>query len=273
MINTFENIILSSAMGSRTGRGDAPVSTTTTTTTSTTTTTTSTTSTTTTCPPSTIVASGLVLYNRCCSLSGSIWYDVSGNGNHALVSGSTLVQSTGSMGILFNGTNNFITYPTTLAGGQPTTQWTMQWYGSYYSASASPNLDLFCKNTYIDGWDTIFNIATPQTLVFRDVSGQDYNKTVSYTPNTKILYTMTVDSTLNQINAYWNTTQVGTGSQASPVNDFDSSTKPLVFGWNSDTDASYFKGTMSDLILYNRILTSAEVTTNYNTLTAVNACF
>lgn len=274
MINTFENIILSSAMGSRIGRGAAPVSTTTTTTTSTSTTTT--TSTSTTCPPSTIVSEGLVLYNRCCSLSGSVWYDVSGNGNHALVSGSALAQS-GSLGLAFNGTNNFLTYPNTLAGGEPTTQWTMQWYGSFYNTGSTPtNYDLFGKTSYSDGWDTVYSpyyFGQGQSLVFRDVTGQDRNFTVQNVPATKMLYTMTVNSVTNLVNIYVNTLSI-TSSLASNLNDFNASTGSMTFGYTDlDTDATYFKGTMSDLILYNRILTQYEVANNYNTLSTIDACF
>lgn len=272
MINTFENIILSSAMGSRTGRGDAPVSTTTTTTTSTTTTTTSTTTTSTTCPPLTIVSDGLVLYNRCCSLSGSVWYDVSGNGNHALVSGSALVQS-GSLGLEFNGTDNYLTYPANLTA-TPSSSWTMQWYGTFYNTGS--NRDLFGKTTYQDGWDTIYGpefFGQGQYITFRDVSGQDNNKVFTNTPAVKLLFTMTCNSDTDKIGYFVNNTNFGTGSANTPVNTFNVSTGSLTFGFNVDSDATYFKGTMSDLIIYNRILTSAEVTTNYNTLTSVNACF
>jgi hypothetical protein len=265
MINTFENIILSSAMGSRIGRGDAPVSTTTTTTTSTSTTTT--TSTSTTCPPSTIVSEGLVLYNRCCSMSGSVWYDVSGNGNHALVSGSALVQS-GSLGLAFNGTDNFLTYTASLTA-TPSSSWTMQWYGTFYNTGS--NRDLFCKTDFEDGWDTIYG-PLGQKLVFRDVGGQDRNYDVTNTPATKILYTMTVNSTTNQAFAYYNETFVSS-SALSDIAVFSVSTGSLTFGFNANSDATYFKGTMSDIILYNRVLTPEEVTNNYNTLSTIDACF
>jgi hypothetical protein len=274
MINTFENIILSSAMTSRTGRGDAPVSTTTTTTTSTSTTTT--TSTSTTCPPSTIVSNGLTLYNRCCSMTGSVWYDVSGNGNHALVSGSALVQS-GSLGLAFNGTNNYLTYPANLTA-TPSSSWTMQWYGTFYnSGSGINNMDLFGKTTYLDGWDTVYgpDFFGSQSISFRDVTGQDNFKPFTNTPSVKLLFTMTVDSNPDAPRtAYFvNTTNFGTGSQFSVVSPFNTASGSLTFGFNIDTDATYFKGTMSDLIIYNRILTPAEVTTNYNTLSTVDACF
>ena len=273
MINTFENIILSSAMGSRIGRGEAPPSTTTTTSTSTTTTT-STSTTSTTCPAATIVSDGLVLYNRCCSLSGSVWYDVSGNGNHALVSGSALAQS-GSLGLAFNGTDNYLTYTNTLVA-TPSSSWTMQWYGSFYNTGSTPtNYDLFGKTTYLDGWDSIYSpyyFGQGQSLVFRDISGQDRNYTVQNVPATKMLYTMTVDSDINIANIYVNTLSI-TSSLTLNINPFNVSTGSLTFGFNADTDATYFKGTMSDIILYNRILTSGEVTTNYNTLSTIDACF
>jgi hypothetical protein len=272
MINTYENIIFSNGVLGRGGRGLAPGTTTTTTSTTTTTTTTSTTTTSTTCPPATIVSDGLTLYNRCCSLSGSIWYDVSGNGNHALVSGSTLVQS-GSLGLEFNGTNNYLTYPASLTA-TPSSSWTMQWYGTFYNTGS--NRDLFGKVDYQDGWDTIYGpnyFGAGQYVAFRDVSGQDNNKVFTNTPAVKILLTMACNADTDKVSFFVNTTNFGTGSANTPVNDFSVSSGPLRFGFNTDTDATYFKGTMSDLIIYNRILTEAEVTTNYNTLSTVDVCF
>jgi hypothetical protein len=43
------------------------------------------------------------------SSGSATWNDLSGNGNDALVSGSTLVP-TGSLGYVFNGTNNSLTW-------------------------------------------------------------------------------------------------------------------------------------------------------------------
>jgi hypothetical protein len=50
--------------------------------------------------------------NRGSYSSGSAtWNDLSGNGNHAYVSGSNLVP-TGSLGFVFNGTTNYLEWPT-----------------------------------------------------------------------------------------------------------------------------------------------------------------
>jgi hypothetical protein len=40
----------------------------------------------------------------------------------------------------------------------------------------------------------------------------------------------------------------------------------LKFGFNANTDATYFKGTIQDLVVYNRELSGAEITTNYGVL-------
>ena len=245
--------------------------TTTTTTLATTTTTTATPTTTTTAAPTTTTTTaapfpvdGLVLRSTLISNSGSIWYDVSGNGNNGLVSGSTLTLS-GSLGYEFNGTNNYVTYPATLVG-QPSSSWTMQWYGTMYNDSITR--DLFCKDYYTDGWDTLWQPST-NSLIYRDVY-PDVSIGITNVSAVKALWTITVTTLTNTIQVYKNNTFVGSAVRVAPfsLEPFNTSTKPLKFGFNTDGDATYFKGTISDLLLYNRVLTAGEVSAVYATLIA-----
>ena len=56
---------------------------------------------------------------RSYSSGSATWVDLSGNGNNAAVSGSTLVP-TGSLGYVFNGTNNSLSW---VNGGFTTDSW------------------------------------------------------------------------------------------------------------------------------------------------------
>jgi hypothetical protein len=206
----------------------------------------------------------LVVWNSVDSLSGTVWLDKSGNGNNGLVSGSTLAL-TGSLGYSFNGTDNYITYPINLVA-TPSSSWTMQYYGSIPSESV--NRDMFVRQDYLNGWDLIYDGGNdPERLVFRDTPGGDRRMEITPTYASKQLITVTVNASSNVIQLYVNGTFIGNAIGSGDVNNFNAGIgTPFVFGWNADTDAGFWKGGVSDLILYNRILSAGEVTTNFNIL-------
>lgn len=209
-----------------------------------------------------LTTNGLVLQVNTTSLTGSVWYDRSGNGNNALVSGSALSLS-GSLGYAFNGTNNYLTFPTNLVA-TPSSSYCLQWWGSAPVTSSSSNSFLFSKGGYANGWDSIYR-PTDKSLVFRDNAGSDRVYVTSYSGSTKALFTMNITSDLtlgNNIGSfYFNKT----GSlNRIPANTFNSASVPLRFGYNVTGDASLFNGTVSALAVYNRMLTPEEIENNYN---------
>jgi hypothetical protein len=188
--------------------------------------------------------------------------DRSGNGNTGLVSGSTMIVSS-SFGLAFNGTNNYITYPEPFNGGNPTNQWTVQMYGTW--DIEDENLDFFTHNDYTDGWDIAL---TPdgRIVVRSDTGGgTEFEYTV---PKAELrLVTIVFDGVDSRVLLYTNT--VGIGNNPASVSPWNETTVPMTFGFNTNTDATYFKGTFKDIILYGRVLTGAEVFTNYNALIAL----
>jgi hypothetical protein len=238
-------------------------STTSTSTTSTTSTTTSGPTTTTTSAPLPIVEAGLIIWNHFTdynSGSGTVT-DRSPNGNTAIVSGSTLVAS-GSLGLEFNGTNNFFTYPQPV-NATPTGSFTLQYYGTINFDSE--NRDYFCKNDFDDGWDTV---ATPYPeIVYRPAAGSDISLDGPIDGASLKLITTTFDIA-GTTELYIDDTLIV--SKTSLIEAFNSgSSIPFTFGWNAQGDGNYFKGTFKDITLYNRILTEAEITTNYNALSTL----
>jgi hypothetical protein len=178
----------------------------TTTSTSTTSTSTSTTSTsTTTQGPTTtttagpVVTDGLVTWNSCNTfvINSNQWPDSSGNGNSATIFGSQMYAS-GSLGIAFNGTDNYLQYVQPLTN-QPTNNWTMQFFGTLFNDGISR--DLFCKVDYTNGWDSIWNPVLPagRLFVFRDVAGNDKTRAFTNVTAVKQLITMTVNDSTNTV--------------------------------------------------------------------------
>jgi hypothetical protein len=207
--------------------------------------------------PNTMVSGGLTLWTSYNSLTGSSWYDISGNGNSGYVTGSTITVSNNS--VLFNGINNSVWFTSSL-NATPSSSMTLIWNGTF--ASSSINYDLFCKESFSTGWDTIFSY--PQNkIVFRDNGGQDVEANSIYSPNEKAVFAMTITNGSQKI--YKNGQEVAAGT--SGFNGFSVSNFPLVFGFNENTDASWFSGSMSDVLVYNRILSSNEVLSVSNYLT------
>ena len=252
--------------------GPASTTTTTTTTAAPTTTTTISPTTTTTIPPSGIATNGLVLWNTCNSNSGSIWYDVSGNGNHGFVSGSALSLS-GSAGYWFNGTNNYVTYPSNLVA-TPSSSYTLQMLVTPFFGA--DNTFLFGKYDYSDGWDTLFQpnsvncnfplIDNSQTII-RDQPGGDFGVCNTLVTGSSYLFTVSITTNPQQAKWYLNDTLKFTFNPiTTEFNSFTASADYLRFGYDSGIDANYFKGGVKQLLVYNRQLSNAEVSANYTAL-------
>ena len=254
-----------------------PTTTTTTLAGTTTTTTAGTTTTTTTAAPTTttttisLITNGLVSWYGCDSLSGSTWLDKSGNVNNAQVSGS-LLTSYNSDGYLFNSTN-YVVWPETI-NQIPSGSWTLQYQGALRAdlSGSQTSYDLWCKEDYNNGWDTVVKTTVGlvnYNYIFRDDAGFDKNMQSDET-NGFWLVTMTFDAATNQAKLYLNGTFEANGD-GGDIGDFNAaSTKRLVFGYNSNTDAKPFsfnnENRVKELLLYNKVLSAGEVTTNYNYL-------
>jgi hypothetical protein len=265
------------------------ITTTTTTTAGPTTTTTSTTSTTTTTtagptttttlgppPPSgSIVVSGLVAWQACSSLTGSNWYDKSGNGNNAVITGSF---TTGSNGVNFNGTNTAVLWSNEPLNATPSSSFTIMMYGK---VGTTGNLELFNKRVYSNGWDTVFvnsSFIGTNYVAFRDVSSYDRNSgfgDVNTSPTLITLAMQGVDSTSGNLYTYKNGSLLDIWN-ATPWNGFNAATGSadstrLSFGNSVSVDAGFFSGSVTNLLIYNRKLSDAEVLQNYTYLSQ-NAC-
>lgn len=221
-----------------------------------------------------LVTDGLVYWLGLDSYSGSIWYDKSENKNNALLSGSNLIVSSSSpdrgSGWYFNGTNNYLTFPSSL-NNSPSGAFTIQWYGALPGADNS--YFVYGKESYTDGWDIIQqDTGASSTFIIRDVAGQDYKASIGAV-TTMYLHTITVSEPVGGFSTatYWinvlNNTMfpivMKNGPNSNfPYNGFNASTKPLRFGFDTGGDGVLYKGPVSNLFLYNRVLTQAELNNN-----------
>jgi hypothetical protein len=214
--------------------------------------------------PITASAGTLVLWSDTTSLTSSVLYDKSGNGNNALLSGSALAR-TGSNGFMFNGTDNYLNWATTLVG-QPSSSYTLQYYGVPFSSSV--NYDFFVKDFYTNGWDFIYEPG-PTKITYRDSAGNDKTSSI-FTPSTttKQQIVLTVNATTNVIEFYRNGAFVGNFNRTTDVvNNFNDFASPFKFGFNTNGDATYFKGSLASVALYNKVISATDVFYNWGALT------
>lgn len=194
--------------------------------------------------------------------TGATWTDLTGNGyNATLVNTPTYSSSNGGY-LEFNGSNQYATVYSFPGNTFSTGNWTVQCW-SYWdvldnkcllsqgTGTNNGGLHLITRlvsgvNRYIFG---MYN--NDMTSNGTAVTGQWKFTTWTYddsSPFGKQLYVQTaLDKTQNQ-NAY-----TGTANN----------TEIARIGW-SGTNVYYFDGRIAQMYIYNRILTSDEITSNYN---------
>ena len=204
------------------------------------------------------------------------WVDLSGYGNDAQVTGNTLnlIQSSG---LCFNGTDNWVTFPT-FSGSAALT--IILWGNANQNinrAAGAKNHTLFRKGVVPNGWNAYLTQTFTATRDALQTYGQSGTGTVQQgftgaaTGSINFIGYQSTNSTAsalstgfgNASSSFWSgSNSVGwvnqgttTGSVLYPY------TSPLIFGSGS---AGYYDGTVSIIAIYNRLLTDAEMNTQYS---------
>jgi len=196
----------------------------------------------------TIVPNGIVFYLAPTSFTGTgQWLDVSGNNNHASVSGSAMGND--ATGWMFNGGqfstgSNSLVWPYTLAA-QPSSSFTLQWYGKF-KVEGAPNYNsrYFWRTTNEpqdlsgSGWSTSYVVDYMDILSYSGSTntggGQiGYPLPTSYFDGTTpTLFSLTFNNGTQSL--YINDNIVASGTQTAPIFEFTGSTSgqsyPLTFG-------------------------------------------
>lgn len=217
-------------------------------------------------PYANLATKGLVFRLSQTSLTGSVWYDVSGNGNNALISGSTMYTtgSGGSLGWRFNGINNYLTFPVSMSAFNSTSRsFTLQYYGTqtsdkdvwyHWSGSGAASRG--------DGWGSGYETlqtTNEKTLITHVYTcfGGTANGAVGWSRlyvNDRLFY---VD--------YDKIVQRSTEPTSAP-------NIPWQFAYGTQTGSfgsptlGYLNGSASDLLFYDRALDVTEIANNYRYL-------
>lgn len=191
--------------------------------------------------------------------SGTTWTDLSGNGNNGTLQNSPtydtnnlgsfsldgvddriLISCNNSTIRTFNSTTQFIIKLPVYSGGQRCIlSYRAGGGGSLYIGKSSNGI--FCYyNQLSTAAFTVGNIAS----------------------NATVICTVTCDATNNLLSTYINGTLVGSASRTGWVSTYHTS---LYLGWDDGTN-EFMLGNFYQFSHYNRVLTAAEISQNFNAL-------
>jgi len=208
-----------------------------------------------------IVRSGLVLNLDAANIksypgSGTAWTDLSGNGNNGTLTNGPTYSSDNKGSIVFDGVNDYINGP--LISSQFTGDMTAE---AWIKLTNSSSDFVRIIGTGAGAGDRTFGLwyDTGNRLLWQRYGGGD----PSIYPNTPIMTTNTwchtVATTSGTSHAlYLNGISIGTGSGTGP---WATSGSAITVGYG--TIHTYHKGNISNVKLYNRGLTAAEVKQNF----------
>ena len=205
--------------------------------------------------------------------SGSVWYDVSGNGFNFILQNSPSFSSTD--GFTLNGSTQYASY-------------TGSALQSYFTGSARGGITVFVDVSgststandwsLVSGWKDqgsvykwLFEVNTNNTIetavktATTGVTGQ--NTTGTITRAQKNILAFTVDSSGNKI-VYNNDVELS-GSQLVPNENWATDSPPITVGArinSSNNPFQYLNGKVKSVVVYNRALSSGERTSVYNYL-------
>jgi hypothetical protein len=212
-----------------------------------------------------IVMNGLVLYLDAASPrsypgSGTTWTDLSGNGNTGTLTNGPTYSSANGGSIVFDGSNDVVNSTTSIidrADGQEIT--VSCWIKP---SRTSGQYSVFCTNrsddTGIYNW-IFYQHITDGAIAFH---GDAQNKS-SYVPTTNVWINVT-----NTVTASGVSTLYVNGVSTYTVTGYTyGNGTPSRLGIGADPGGQEpFQGNISQVSIYNRALTAAEVSQNYNAL-------
>lgn len=192
----------------------------------------------------------------------SAWYDLSGNGNHAVASGSPSTQDSGTTvrNIAFDGTNDYFTVTaneTSLSfkGGQTVG---ILMYHTYTSGRRNP------WDQAYGGYGTWTHEQGGNINYFHGTNGgnaQTYNSRNSQTTPRSTWNYMVCSRDTSNVTWYKNATQTFQSTSYGTLSNTTTNNIRIGLGY-----AGYWLGNMVFVHAYNRGLTSSEVAQNYNAL-------
>jgi hypothetical protein len=223
-------------------------------------------------PGPAFVTSGLTLHldaNNSLSYSGSgnVWYDLTVNGNNATLSGTTLPIFTGGTPDYFNvnelSANNSFFIVNDSSSIQFTTGFTFEFW--VYTVGTGGNYGTFLNKQNPTSWSPPYgDYALRSQNAVHEAWATSYFSRGSYTYTSQGVWKQVVVTwdNVSGIYKFYNDGVFISNMTGTNNNPAGTSNYPLWIGDSLATES--FKGRMSIIRLYNRPLSSTEITTNFD---------
>jgi hypothetical protein len=200
---------------------------------------------------------------------GTTWNDISGNRNNGtLVNGPTFNSDNGGS-IVFDGTNDYVKGDSIFSVLNGTNKSSLSMWVNVTDLLSNRILfhiprDLTASNSQVLIFlrtTGVLDISVNSTGTFcRSISG---SVTSNIWTNININFDLSQASSANRIRPYVNGVDVFSVAN-NPPSAFPTSTGEYWLGEEANGYLVPFKGNISNLILYNRVLTTSEILQNYN---------
>jgi hypothetical protein len=213
---------------------------------------------------SNIVTNGLVLCldagsPRSYPGSGTVWNDVSGNGNNGVLVNSPTYSSENGGILLLNGTSNYIDCGNILSN---LTNLTLDCWVKFGTQTTSFNGIISKTLNNTNGYELRTTGFTPTTTTVEFRYKGDAAAAGPTTLTNSIWYSIVATGTLGSQKLYINGSLLASNIVAVTP---DPNALSLVIG-KLAYSGLYMNGTLSEAKVYNRVLTDAEVLQNFNAL-------
>ena len=227
--------------------------------------------------PPAVVRDGLIFYvdaglSASYPGSGTTWFDLSGNNDNATLNGAQY-NSSENGSIVFDGSNDYVgissldaTLATLISGSN---DFSVSYWFNADSFPPSTNytvsyvlLNAGSRRLYLVFGDSApvdqFSVRTKQGGTWRSVVQNNSALSINTWYNMVLTYSSSTGFIL-----YQNGTSVDTSSQNGTFSN-DGTTDPYIGALDSSN--RFFDGKISQVLIYDKKLTTAEVTQNYNTI-------
>ena len=214
-----------------------------------------------------IITNGLVLSLDAANIksypgSGTVWRDLSGNGNNGTLTNGPTFSSNNGGGITFNGSNQYVTLGTYSNMGV-TNRTYNSWFLVNTVGAANRILTFPADDTSAD--TPTYTLAANTAGISAGLGGPpydgylpNYNNVSSFANKQWINYTSTIVG--KTVSSYINGTFISSSTSTGTV-----STNPIGYiGRYNGFYGQHFSGTVASVSIYYRVLSADEILQNYN---------
>jgi hypothetical protein len=201
--------------------------------------------------------------------TGTLWTDLSGNGNNGTLFNGTSYNSDNTGTILFDGVNDYaLTDNTNSIGLYNNIGFTVCFF-NYRTANTS-------YQGYVGGGDNsgfqVYGNSNPNKILVElgKIGGgySSFGTTLEFPSNQWSFTCVKYDAVASTIDIYQNNNRqtFTSANGVSGINVYNLSVIKKIFIGNPNMASRYFGGKLNNIMLYNRVLSNAEVTTNFDSL-------